>query len=289
MLRPTYYYGRRHDYVYYPEAWTDSESGTYYEKGYYDENGNHYDSVSFQKKGKYENVVCQCPYCGTETVMTLDNRTGTTQSLQCPGCGAPMEVKSELDELLDTPAENTHVYDSEASLNTAFVQPKKKKGQRLLIALAIAGFLIISSAVKNVIYRPAYQQTIGNSPTYQMSTEPEDSSSSESLSLSQQMVFLEKQSDGSYHVVTDPILADRILTYDQDSDSFYDEASDCWLWYNTDVSPAIWQYWYEGISSDYGDYGWMEHDSEGWWIETTEGNWIPLPAVYNSKNLWYIS
>ena len=102
------------------------------------------------------------------------------------------------------------------------------------------------------------------------------------------MVYLEKQGDGSYHVVTDPIRADRILTYDRSEDSYYDEASGFWLWYNTDVTPALWQYWVEGISSDYGDFGWMEHDSEGWWIEAAEGDWIPLPSIYDSSGLWYI-
>ena len=152
MLKPTYYYGRRHDYVYYPESWTDSESGTYYEKGYYDENGQYYDSVSFQKNGRYDNVLCQCPYCGTEKLMGLDNRSGSSQSLECPGCGATMEIKSELDEILDQPPENTHVYDSEASLSNAFAQPKKKKGHGLFIALAIAVFLIASSAVRNAFH-----------------------------------------------------------------------------------------------------------------------------------------
>ncbi len=289
MLRPTYFYGRRHDYVYYPESWTDSVSGAHYEKGYYDENGKYYDSVSFQKNGRYENVLCECPYCGTETVMSLDNRTGSSQSLQCPGCGAPMEIKSELDEVMYQPNENTHVYNSEASISNAFGQPKKKKGQGLVIALAICVFLIVSSAVKNVIFHPAYQQTIEYTPTYQMATEPDYNSGFSSLPLDQQMVYLEKQGDGSYHVVTDPIRADRILSYDNSADSYYDEVSNCWLWYNTDVSPAVWQYWYEGISSDYGDYGWMEHDSEGWWIEATEENWIPLPSAYDSEALWYIS
>ena len=289
ITRPTYYYGRRHDYVYYPESWTDSASGTYYEKGYYDENGKYYDSVSFQKNGTYENVLCKCPYCGTETVMNLDNRAGSAQTLQCPGCGAPMEIKSELDEILDQPAENTHVYNSEASLGTAFGQTKKKKGHGLVIALALFVFLIVSSAVKNVIFRPDYQQTIEYPPTYQQFPEPDNNAGFSSLPQDGQMIYLEEQGDGSFHVVTDPIRADRILTYDRSADSYYDEASDCWLWYNTDVSPAIWQYWYEGISSDYGDYGWMEHDSEGWWIEAAEGSWIPLPSAYDSRNLWYIS
>ena len=99
-LRPTYYYGRRHDYVYYPIAWVDPTSGTSYEQGYYDENGRYYGSVSFQENGKYQNVVCRCPYCGTETILTLDNTVGGQQDLNCPGCGAPMEIKSELDEIV---------------------------------------------------------------------------------------------------------------------------------------------------------------------------------------------
>ena len=290
MMRPTYYYGRRHDYVYYPESWTDSESGTHYEKGYYDENGKYYDSVAFQKNGKYENVVCHCPYCGTETVMSLDNRAGSTQSLQCPGCGAPMEIKSELDEVLDQPAENTHVYDSEASLSNAFGQPKKKKGHGLFIAVAIALCLLISSGFKNALYRSFHKPTI-EQPSYQQQqiAQPDYSSGTNSLSLNQQMIYLEKQEDGSYHVVSDPIRADRILYYDKEFDSFYEENSDCWLWYNSDVDPEVWQYWYEGISSDYGDYGWMEHDAEGWWIEAAEGDWIPLPSSYDSSRLWYIA
>ena len=256
MLRPTYYYGRRHDYVYYPESWTDSESGTHYEKGYYDENGKYYDSVAFQKNGKYENVVCHCPYCGTETVMSLDNRAGSSQSLQCQACGAPMEIKSELDEILEQPTENTHVYDSEASLSNAFGQPKKKKGQGLLIALIIGVFLIISSTVKNAIFRPSYSSPNGYSSTQQIQQYDYNSDYS-SQAYDQEMIYLEKQTDGSYHIVTDPIRADRILYYDKEFDSFYEENSDCWLWYNSDVDPEVWQYWYEGISSDYGDYGWM--------------------------------
>lgn len=285
MLRPTYYYGRRHDYVYYPESWTDSESGTYYEKGYYDENGQYYDSVSFQKNGRYDNVLCQCPYCGTEKLMCLDNRTGSSQSLECPGCGATMEIKSELDEILDQPPENTHVYNSETSLNNAFGQPKKKKGNGLVIALAIAIFLIASSAVRNTFLRPPYQPTVEH---YQQDTQPDGSSTISLIVPEQQMIYLEKQDDGSYHVVTDPIRADRILTYDRSEDSYYDEASGYWLWYNTDVTPPLWQYWVEGISSDYGDFGWMEHDSDGWWIEAAEGDWIPIPSSYDSSGLWYI-
>ena len=57
-MRPTYYYGKRHSYAYYPEAWTDAETGVSFEKGYYDENGRRYDDVTFEENGRYKNVVC---------------------------------------------------------------------------------------------------------------------------------------------------------------------------------------------------------------------------------------
>ena len=54
------------------------------------------------------------------------------------------------------------------------------------------------------------------------------------------------------------------------------------------MDPPVWQYWYEGISSDYGDYGWMEHDDDGWYIEKDHGEWIKLPDKYGTDGLWYI-
>lgn len=51
-----------------------------------------------------------------------------------------------------------------------------------------------------------------------------------------------------------------------------------------------WQYWYEGISSDYGEFGWMEFDygEELWYIEIDQGDWIVLPEKYDKSRLWYI-
>lgn len=76
-----------------------------------------------------------------------------------------------------------------------------------------------------------------------------------------------------------------------DGEDWYDSQTKCWFYYNDTISPYQWQYWYEGISSDYGDYGWMEYDmSEGaWYIETDDGNWVHLPGSYDTKNLWHMS
>ena len=76
-----------------------------------------------------------------------------------------------------------------------------------------------------------------------------------------------------------------------DGEDWYDSQTKCWFYYNDTVSPDQWQYWYEGISSDYGDYGWMEYDmGEGaWYIETDDGNWVHLPARYDTTNLWHMN
>ncbi len=84
---------------------------------------------------------------------------------------------------------------------------------------------------------------------------------------------------------------DRTLPWNDEYDSYYDSVSDCYVWYNTDVEPAVWQYWYEDISSDYGDYGWMEYEiaEDQWYIEASNEHWITLPSKYDTSNLWYIT
>ena len=80
----------------------------------------------------------------------------------------------------------------------------------------------------------------------------------------------------------------KTLVWDDGEESYHDEASDLWLWYNTDVEPPLWQYWYEPISGDYGSYGWMEYENETWYIETSQGRWIEVPEKYDTSSLWHI-
>lgn len=297
---PRYYYGRRHNYVYYPVSWMDTTSGTFYDSGYYDESGKHYNSVAFQKDGKYENVTCKCFYCGLERVITLDNNVGSTQDINCPNCGAPMEIKSELDELIeerDEPVqvstlfnpESSSVAASEPSYDHSSYDPEvkddgNKRAWRFAIIAVILGLIIFTG--RYLASRSIEPTTVQNVPAPQ-TVEIVQAPASGIQIVPGQPVYLELQGDG-YHVVNDPVRADRILYWDAAADSWYDGESDCWLWYNTDVEPAVWQYWYEGISSDYGDYGWMEHYSDGWFIEASNGNWVSLPAIYGVDELWYI-
>ena len=98
--------------------------------------------------------------------------------------------------------------------------------------------------------------------------------------------FLTKKENGAYRAALNDETHDKTLVWIPEIEDWYDEDSDCYLWYNNKFS--VWQYWYEGISSDYGDFGWMEHDDDGWYIEVSQGNWIILPAKYDTDRLWYI-
>ncbi len=270
---PRYVYGRRHDYIYYPIAWIDSSTGTRYDKGYYDENGTHYDDVSFQTDGKYKNVLCHCPYCEQDTVLDLSAGDIQARKLQCPNCGGNMEIRSELDDA----AQGTNAYAGAVpDTAAAEAQASRKRGCliRILIAFAIVAALNI----------------YGSHLLREQQPEPVPISVSQgSYTDYNQRDTLWLVRSGSGYTVSDSAAgADKALAWDAESESFYDPETEYWLWYNTEVDPPVWQYWIEGISSNYGEYGWMEHDEDGWFIETSWGNWIELPPEYDASGLWYI-
>ena len=274
--KPSFYDGLRHSWAYYPESWVDRETGESHEKGYYDETGRRCDSVAFKSDGKYQNVVCRCPYCETDTILDLSADDPAGLSLKCPNCGGPMSLVSELDELSARPTENTHDYDSEASLREFYEKPKRKKRGCLLWFLAALAALV-------GLYSLGVRQSGPAEPAA-----PANDIQSIQLIQQEDRLCLRRVSSGVYEETDSVGRWDKRLEWDADAESYYDAESDCWLWYNTEVDPPLWQYWYEGISSDYGDYGWMEHEESGWYIEASEGRWIALPARYDAAALWYI-
>ena len=289
--RPTFggtvqrYYGRRHDYIFFPVAWTDTDTGQSYESGYYDENGVRYENVSVAKNGQYENVVCACPYCGNQSIITLSASAPGEQSLTCPVCGATMEIRSALDDYLDADgaesysAESYGEYDSRAA-----AYPQKKRRTGLLIGIIVA----IAAIAGLVTYGSRAGQSQGGAYTTTTvnTTEGQGGGAVLPSEFSDNTIYLSRSGNLSY-TISDTV-GDKTLIWDADADSYYDADTECWLWYNADVEPAVWQYWYEGISSDYGDYGWMEHYDDGWFIEEDYGSWIPLPDTYDASRLWYI-
>ena len=83
----------------------------------------------------------------------------------------------------------------------------------------------------------------------------------------------------------------RSCEWDDETESYYDPVTGCYFWYNNEYEPASWQYWYEDISSDYPDSGWMEYDKmqKCWYIEADYDEWIVLPDKYDTSYLWHIN
>ena len=102
------------------------------------------------------------------------------------------------------------------------------------------------------------------------------------------VLYLDKIDENTYKIVTEADDYEKMLRWNNEYESYYDKESDCYLWYNTEILPNQWQYWYEGISSDYGDYGWMEYEPDGWFIEERESEWYLLPDKYDTSKLWHL-
>jgi ribosomal protein S27E len=267
----TTHYCVGHNYIYYPDAWMDAVSGIMHQRGYYDENGEYYDKIVFRRDGKYMNVVCSCPYCGTETTITIDDDT----PLKCPYCGNAMEVKSYVDEYTQDPSYTYRSENERRSLNKFLTV--------FFILFGLSFLLPFLFVFGMFVFMPS-----SSYDGYYTDYEYDDSSSVSNTDIFGTTIYLDYVGDNTYTISDDGSdTYDKKLTWDCGSDCYYDKDSDCYLWYNTDVAPNLWQYWYEGISSDYGDYGWMEYEPGVWYIETSQGSWYELDDNYISDRLWH--
>lgn len=82
----------------------------------------------------------------------------------------------------------------------------------------------------------------------------------------------------------------RNVTYD--GKNYYDSESGEYFWFNPKSTPGQWQYWYEPVSGNYGDYGWMEYgDDNTWYIEVQNGDWQKVPDQYQDSvnQMWHFS
>ena len=317
-VNPVTHYCVHHNYLYYPFSWTDEATGAEYKKGYYDEDGKYYESVVFRKDGQYKNVVCQCEFC--DTITKIDWTEGGP--LICPQCGGTMKILSALDEYTRDPQYDSYRlksdyvdYGNRNQFSYSRGGSSSSARSTLAAAIAVIAFIIMVTFVffgqtrsqyedaRYVLYSGTYyrnghlydfvEYNDGTRDEYLHSGDVYSPGGSDSEPLSNpalfgSVIFLSDMGDSVYAITDDDNAYDRQLIWNEDEQSYYEEASKLWAWFNTDVEPPLWQYWYEPISGDYGDYGWMEYEDGTWYIEQSRGNWIELPEKYDSTPLWRI-
>ena len=147
-----------------------------------------------------------------------------------------------------------------------------------ILLLGFMGFYLLSGATMDVEKFKATVSRIPEFPAFVMEQMQKKSDA--------QKAYEETAVQDSYYVKS----IGRYCDWDDEMECYYDPETDCYFWYNDTTKTHTWQYWYEDISSDYGDYGWMEFDSteKQWYIEVSDGEWIELPSEYDRSNLWHV-
>ena len=304
-VSPIPHYCVHHNYFYYPLSWTDEATGQEYKRGYYDENGQYYENVVFQTDGVYKNVICQCEYC--DTISKIDWTEGGP--LICPQCGGTMKILSALDEYTQDPnyEKNKSIPSYVDYADRGSYVSGSSGGSTLATLikciLIIVGVILAVVVLMEFVRGSRYQEddfpigyvredggvyqgngswvwfeTPGNNVQEDPPSNPE---------LFNSVIYLNDVAPGVGQITGD-YNHDRELIWDESEESYHDPDSDLWAWYNTDVYPNLWQYWYEPISQDYGDYGWMEWEDGVWYIEADRDEWIQVPDQYDTSPLWHI-
>ncbi len=242
-----------HDYDYYPKSWT-AEDGRQFEEGYYDEKGQHYNNVIV----KGSTTILKCSFCENRMVYTWAEGSLPT----CDKCGAQLQI-DVTDKAEDVGLENTPKW---VEYRRAESRRAESFIRKSAIFLTIMGIVFAASKIYGAIER---KRTLSDEKAVQ------SENVKNSPSTAKNSIYVEEIGRTCY----------------KDGTDWYDSDTQCWFWYNNEQSPYQWQYWYEGISSDYDDYGWMEYDMDekGWYVEVSDGQWVHLPDTYDTSKLWHMT
>ena len=276
---------KNHDYMYYNEAWTDEKTGVSYRKGYYDENGTYYDadSIVFKKPdGSYEaHYVCE--YCGTELEANWKEGFYPT----CKNCGAEMnKTPVYMDEIVNIGTGT--VSDGDSGELVKNISQRLLKSMLLSFALPIVVMVVMFAMMANIdrAADTTFERVIDTvtDPVQEYEYDPVEETET-NLEIYGTDIFLDEIAPDIYRICDEEEDYEKHLTWDYGARSYYDYDSDCYLWYNTDVSPNLWQYWYDDIAGD-NYYGWMECEGEDWYIEVSDTEWELYEG--DTDGLWHI-
>lgn len=255
----------QHDYAYYPTSWECE--GQQYEAGYYDESGNRYENVAFTDETGESTVEFSCEYCGTRAKY----KWMEGQFPKCSSCGAPLSPRDvHTDAVIPDHSEMT----DDAAITENSPRQKKRRTWLIIVAVFVLIWLYDSFSSRGAEYHPS---TNGG---YTTELHP----AAEQIRIGED-IRLKHIGNSIYEIISSGN-ADKVLEYLPEDDYYYDSDTEAWLYYNTEMSPAVWQYWFEGFSSDYGDFGWMECEGKDWYVEASSGNWQKYSG--STASLWHI-
>lgn len=265
---------KNHDYMYVNESWMDEQTGVLYKKGYYDETGQYYDAdnIAFKKADGSYKAHYVCDYCGTE--MEADWKEGFYPT--CKNCCAEMQkAPVYIDEIVNIGNLSAPAYTSGSTGSGSKIV---KLLPLIVIWITITVFINIFSVLGSLVTSSSYVQE-----DYSYESQEEEMESN--LDIYGDIIYLDEISPNTYCICTEQDDYEKYITWDYGAESYYDYDSNCYLWYNTDVSPNLWQYWYDDIAGD-NYYGWMECEGEDWYIEVSDTEWEEYEG--DTSQLWHI-
>lgn len=260
---------RSHDYVYYDTQWQDEKSEKIFHKGYYDEEGKYYsaDDIVFKKQDGSFTSRYICPYCAAEAEYLWKEGLLPT----CRKCGAQMEKQPVyVDEVINMEPYQTGWKEEKPITVREVLKPAVPVLFWILLVSFIINFYV---AEKN-----------GEISVFSKDTQTQENQVS-NLDIYGNRIYLKEVKENTYEICGSDEAYDKELEWDYGADSYYDYESNCYLWYNTDVAPNLWQYWYDDIAGD-SYYGWMECEGDTWYIEVSDTEWKEYTG--DTSSLWHI-
>lgn len=274
---------KNHTYVYFNESWIDSASGASYKQGYYDETGKYYDADSLMFKhpdGSY-NAHFVCEYCGNEAEFVWKEGVYPT----CKSCGAQMNKEmAYVDDIIQ-------VGNYQSAQNRSLNSLSTIKKIIIIYIVAVFGFSMLSHIIGAIALFANFNHFSDDisyeimNVAHEIEDDIDEYDEVTNIDIYGTDIYLDEVDDNTYVICEETDEYEKHLTWDYGADSYYDYDSDCYLWFNTDVSPNLWQYWYEDIAgSEY--YGWMECEGSIWYIEVSDTEWEEYTG--DTSGLWHI-
>jgi hypothetical protein len=239
-----------HDYRLFESDWKDKK-GELHKAGWYDEFNDRYDAAALAGS---LGATCICGNCGQSSTLSLEG------NYQCPNCGGFLNVAIDTEDKVK----------QLSSIGKDYFYSDGLGGKLIGVIIFLLSAIILLACMGEI--------EIPDISAQKEITQEENQESE---------LWLKYIGKGQYeHLSTKKYHPDKILIWD--GENYHDTELDYYIWYNEDYRQ--YQYWYEPISGDYGDYGWMEYDkSDGkWYIEMDKDDWNPLPDRCDTSKLYYI-